>query len=264
MATPEGREGVRATFAELARAVLTHGRPARVRAGLTGFGGDGDQLQRWLGELFGIAPDAITLCNDIEIAYRASFKPGEGYLVYAGTGSIGAFIDTGGEFHRAGGRGVVLDDGGGGFWIAREALRQIWRKEDEQPGSWASSPMAQAVFQHVGGSDWSFSREFIYHRERGEVGKLALAVAASAERDPQAAAILREAGHELARLAMALIRRFGPRPVALAGRAAELHPVIVETMRADLPPHTALSQTGLRAHHAAARLAFDPPRPNQI
>ncbi|WP_020656014.1 N-acetylglucosamine kinase [Massilia niastensis] len=258
MANASGRETVRATFAELAGAVLAHGRPVHVRAGLTGFGGDGELLQRWLGELLGVQPSAVTLCNDIEIAYLASFRPGEGYLVYAGTGSIGAFIDAGNGFHRAGGRGVVLDDGGGGFWIAREALRHIWRNEDEEPGRWQSSPMAHAVFQHVGGSDWADSRQFIYHRERGEVGKLALAVAASAERDPAAAAILREAGHELARLALALIRRFGPRPVALAGRAFELHPVIVETMRADLPPGTALSQTGLRAHHAAARLAAGP------
>jgi N-acetylglucosamine kinase-like BadF-type ATPase len=153
---------------------------------------------------------------------------------------------------------VVLDDGGGGFWIAREALRHIWRLEDEHPGAWESSPMAHAVFQHVGGSDWSFSRQFIYGRERGEVGKLAIAVAATAERDPAAAAILREAGRELARLAQALVNRFGPRPVALAGRAAELHPAIVETMRAALPPDTILSQTGMRAHYAAARLAAGP------
>lgn len=258
MASSEGRGTVRATFAGMAQAVLEHGRPAAVRAGMTGFGGEGEQLARWLAGFLGIESGAVTLCNDIEIAYLASFSPGEGYLVYAGTGSIGAFIDANGELHRAGGRGVVLDDGGGGFWIAREALRHIWRNEDEHPGSWEASPMAQAVFQHIGGSDWSYSRQFIYHSERGEVGKLALAVAASAERDPAAASILREAGKELARLALAMIRRFGPRPVALTGRAAELHPVIVQTMRAALPPDTPLSQTGLRAHHAAARLAAGP------
>ena len=258
MASSEGRGTVRATFAGMAQAVLEHGRPAAVRAGMTGFGGEGEQLARWLAGFLGIESSAVTRCNDIEIAYLASFSPGEGYLVYAGTGSIGAFIDANGELHRAGGRGVVLDDGGGGFWIAREALRHIWRNEDEQPGSWQSSPMAQAAFQHIGGSDWSYSRQFIYHSERGEVGKLALAVAASAERDPAAASILREAGKELARLALAMIRRFGPRPVALTGRAAELHPVIVQTMRAALPPDTPLSQTGLRAHHAAARLAAGP------
>ncbi|MCC2954836.1 ATPase [Massilia sp. IC2-477] len=263
MGSAEGRETVQATFEAITRDVLAHGRPLAVRAGVTGYGGDGGPLQQSLGALLGLAPKAIVLSNDIEIAYLASFRPGEGYLVYSGTGSIGAFIDEHHGFHRAGGRGVVLDDGGGGFWIAREALRHIWRREDEAPGAWESSPMAHAVFQHVGGSDWSFSRQFIYGRERGEVGKLAIAVAATAERDPAAAAILREAGHELARLAQALVSRFGPRPVALAGRAAELHPVIVETMRAALPPDTILSQTGVRAHYAAARLAAaDAQHPN--
>ena len=255
MGTSDGRRAVHATFEELAQQVLAVARPGRVHAGLTGFGGEGEQLQNWLAELLGIASGAIALCNDIEIAYRASFEPGEGYLVYAGTGSIGAFIDANGAFHRAGGRGVVLDDGGGGFWIAREALRHIWRNEDECPGRWESSPMAHAVFDYVGGADWSCSRQFIYGQERGAVGKLALAVAASAGRDPAAAAILHDAGRELARLANALIARFGPRPVALAGRAAELHPAIAAAMRAALPPGTDLTQTTTRAHHAAARLA---------
>jgi glucosamine kinase len=264
MSSPAGRAAVQASFAELARAVLAHARPSRVRAGLTGFGGDGAQLQRWLAEPLALSPSVITLCNDIEIAYLASFAPGEGYLVYAGTGSIGAWIDHDGQFHRAGGRGVMLDDGGGGFWIAREALRHIWRNEDEQPGIWRQSPMAHAVFDHVGGQDWDQSRQFIYAQERGQVGKLALAVAASAADDPVAATILRQAGGELARLATALIRRFGPRPVALAGRAAQLHPMIVEAMRAALPPDTVLTQSAGQAHHAAARLAADPlPRPAQ-
>ncbi|WP_306392418.1 N-acetylglucosamine kinase [Telluria beijingensis] len=256
MATPHGREAVRATFETLAAAVLQHANPVRVQAGLTGFGGDGELLQGWLAALLGVAPSAVVLCNDIEIAYRASFQPGEGYLVYAGTGSIGAFIDEDGVFHRAGGRGVVLDDGGGGFWIAREALRHIWRNEDEQPGRWQASPMAHAVFGHIGGPEWDQSRHFIYQNERGTVGKLALAVAASADSDPAAHAILVDAGRELARLALALIARFGPRPVALTGRAAELHPVIADTMHAALPPGVAFNQTRQLAHHAAARLAL--------
>lgn len=255
MGSAAGRQIVRATFSMLAQAVLKHGRPSRVRAGLTGFGGDGEQLQRWLSELLGLGSRAIALCNDIEIAYLDSFAPGEGYLVYAGTGSIGAWIDEHHVFHRAGGRGVTLDDGGGGFWIAREALRQVWRNEDECPGVWRLSPMACAVFAHIGGDDWSLSRQFIYGQERGEVGKLALAVAATADTDPAAAAILHAAGHELARLAKALTARFGVRPVVLAGRASELHPIIATAMRAALPPATAMTQTVGHAHYAAARIA---------
>ncbi|WP_296942640.1 BadF/BadG/BcrA/BcrD ATPase family protein [uncultured Massilia sp.] len=258
MGSAHGREAVRATFAELAGAVLVHGVPARVEAGLTGFGGDSELLQRWLAELLHVRPDAVRLRSDMEIAYRASFAPGQGYLVYAGTGSIGAFIDAHGTFHRAGGRGVVLDDGGGGFWIAREALRHIWRLEDERPGAWQESPMARAVFDYVGGADWACSRQFIYGQERGAIGKLALAVAAAADQDPAAAVILRAAGAELARLARALLNRFGPRPVAVAGRATQLHPMIVEAMRAALPGVDLSADGAHGAHHAAARMALTP------
>jgi N-acetylglucosamine kinase-like BadF-type ATPase len=258
MGSPHGRETVQATFAELAASVLPHGMPVRVQAGLTGFGGDSELLQRWLAGLLHLEPAAVRFCSDMEIAYRASFAPGEGYLVYAGTGSIGAFIDADGQFHRAGGRGVVLDDGGGGFWIAKEALRHIWRLEDEQPGAWRASPMARAVFEYVGGDDWACSRQFIYGQERGAVGKLALAVAATADQDPAASTILRNAGGELARLAHALVKRFGPRPVAVSGRAAELHPSIVAAMRELLPAGLAFRQTAGGAHYAAARMAADP------
>lgn len=266
MASPAGRERVRATFETLARDVLdaaaAHGRPRRINAGLTGFGGDSAVLTGWLAELLGVAPPDISLCNDIEIAFLDAFEPGAGYLVYAGTGSIAAFIDADGTFHRAGGRGVVLDDGGGGFWIAREAMRRIWRREDEQPGAWRSSPLAQAVFDHVGGSDWAFSRQFIYARERGEIGQLALAVARSADDDAEAREILRQAGAELARLARALVARFGARPVVLSGRAAQLHPLVAQAMRESLPEVAngmlALEQRTVRPHAAAARLAIRP------
>lgn len=258
MAKPAGREQVHATFTQLAKDVLDNGKPRRVCAGLTGFGGDGEVLLDWLSTLLDVGLDAITLCNDIEVAYLDAFEPGEGYLVYAGTGSIAAFIDEHGEFHRAGGRGVTLDDAGGGFWIAREAMRRIWRGEDEQPGAWQDSPMAHAVFDHVGGSDWSFSRAFMYNQERGDIGKLALAVAMSAGADPAARHILLQAGRELARLALALVTRFGERPIVLSGRAADLHPLIFEAMRSDLPPGLNLQKRSANPHHAAARLASLP------
>ncbi len=258
MAKPAGREQVHATFAELAKDVLEAGQPLRICAGLTGFGGDGNVLLGWLSDLLDVRLDAITICNDIEIAYLDAFEPGEGYLVYAGTGSIAAYIDAEGEFHRAGGRGVMLDDAGGGFWIAREAMRRIWRNEDEQPGSWQESPLAHAVFDHVGGSDWAYSRTFMYARERGEIGKLALAVAMSAGADPAARHILLQAGRELARLALALVSRFGQKPIVLAGRAAELHPLIFEAMRAELPPGLELSRRTAHPQYAAARMAARP------
>ncbi len=258
MSNPAGRDAIHAQLAALATAVTAQGRPVRLLAGITGLGSERAQLTAVLAQQLALPMTAITLCNDIELAYHARFAQGEGYLVVAGTGSIAAWIDAEGHFHRAGGRGVILDDGGGGFWIARAALRHIWRGEDESPGRWRQSPMAHAVFAHIGSEDWDASRKFMYTQERGTVGKLALAVAAAADTDPVALAILHEAGQELARLATALIARFGVRPVALSGRAFNLHPAIGASLRAALPGGTVLIAGNEPAHVAAACFAAKP------
>ncbi len=250
-----GRATVETELTRLAAAVLPHGRPDRVRAGFTGCDGDARQLEGALARALGISATVVTVCSDIELAYAASLTPGQGYLVYAGTGSIGAYVDAAGTLHRAGGRGAALDDGGGGYWIAREALREIWRAEDECPGQWRGSAMAHAVFERIGGSDWALSRAFMYGQERGAIGTLALAVAGAADSDPAAADILRAAGSELARLARALSTRHGPRPVVMAGRAAGLHPLISASMRQALPLDTSLVPGSSLAHVAAAQQA---------
>jgi glucosamine kinase len=225
-------------------------------AGVTGF--DSSQLQRLRGvaaAACAVMDGAVQGMNDIELACRAAFAPGGGYVVYAGTGSVAAFVDGDGQLHRAGGRGVVIDDAGGGHWIAREALRHVWRAEDQHPGAWRQSPLAACVFEQVGGSDWQHTRQWVYGASRGELGTLALAVAAAADEDPAALAILQSAGLELARLARVLLQRHGMRPLALGGRVFELHATIESTLRAALPSHPPMQRLTVPAHHAAARLA---------
>jgi glucosamine kinase len=253
--THDGREHIRKALADIANQA---GNIARVCAGVTGLDERDERLCRLIADALGIDATSVSVRSDIDIAYRDLFRPGEGYVVYAGTGSIAAYIDEANQFHRAGGRGVLLDDGGGGFWIAREALRYIWRLEDERPGAWHDSPMAVEMFKHIGGSDWSFSRQFFYGRERGDIGKLAIAVAASANEDVVARNILCAAGGELARLGNAMISRFGVRQIALAGRAALLHSSIEDTMRAALPTTAQLKVRVSEAHLAAARIAAQP------
>jgi glucosamine kinase len=251
--TAEGRAHLRATFDAVAQAA---GPVQAVVGGITGF--DATQLPRLCAiaaAAFNVPPDAVRAVNDVELACRAAFAPGAGYMVYAGTGSVSAFIDAEGLLHRAGGRGVVIDDAGGGHWIARQALQQIWRNEDAEPGAWRRSALAQRVFERLGGSDWMHTRQWAYGASRGELGTLALAVAAAAEDDPAALAILHTAGLELARLALALLQRFGPRPIALGGRVFELHPDIEVTLRGQLPALVPVERSTIPAHHAAARWA---------
>ena len=250
-----GRVAVAAVLAEVAVAT---GPVQAVVAGLTGF--DATQLpllRGLLAKTFGVDAGSVQAMSDIELACHAAFKPGEGYVVVAGTGSIAAFIDSHGALHRAGGRGAVIDDAGGGHWIARQALRHIWRADDEAPGAWQHSALARQLFERLGGSEWQHTRQWVYGADasRGELGTLALAVAAAAAEDPAALAILQAAGTELARLARALLQRHGTRPLALAGRVFDLHPTIRAHLQQALPPGTSIQRLMQAAEVEAARMA---------
>ncbi len=257
LATADGRAAIAGVLAQLAReAAAPLPRGAALLAGVTGL----DEalqpaLQGLLAEAFGADADAVCAVNDVELLCRAAFAPGAGGVLYAGTGSVAAFMDSAGTLHRAGGRGVVIDDAGGGHWIACQALRQVWRAEDAAPGAWQASPLARALFEQIGGSTWPQTRHWVYGASRGELGQLALAVTRAAPHYPAALALLQAAGTELARLALALRQRFGALPLALAGRVFELHPAVEAALRAALPAGQVLHPLTERPHHAAARLA---------
>ncbi len=249
----DGRAQLAATLAGIAAAT---GPVRALVAGITGF--DAAQAPAFAalaGQAFAIAPAAVRAMSDIELICHAAFAPGAGYVVCAGTGSIAAFIDGDGTLQRAGGRGPLIDDGGSAHWIACQALRRIWRAEDEAPGSGQASALGRAVFAHIGGSSWDCTRRWVQTASRGQVGLLARAVAAAADEDAAAMALLQSAGTELARLAQALITRHGPRPLALAGRVFDLHPAVEQALRAALPAGTPAQRLQLAPQQAAARLA---------
>ena len=259
LSSEEGRAALQALFTsvadEISNTIHQYGKIHSIQAGLTGFDGNVFAIKQILTSAFGLPDESVNISNDIEIAFLDVFQPGEGYLVYAGTGSIAAYIDETGHFHRAGGHGYVLDDAGSGYWIARKALKHIWREEDMNPGAWRSSPMAKAVFEQIGGHDWNRSRDFIYQSARGDVGLLAIAVASAANTDSIALNILSAAGSELARLAQAMCVRFGQKPIALSGRVQDLHPIIRLSMEQNLPAGNHLLLCKNVAHHGAARIA---------
>lgn len=251
-------EDGRAAVAAALRAVAAAAGPVQaLAAGMTGLdAAQRPQLVDLASVALGLAPGSVWAMNDIELTCRAAFEPGGGWVVMAGTGSVAGYLDAQGVLHRAGGRGHLVDDAGGGHWIATRALRQVWRAEDAAPGSWPASPLARRVFGHIGGSDWATSRQWVYGAGRGEVGALALAVAAAAsDGDAAALAILHRAGLELARLALALQQRCGARALALAGRVFDLHPAIEAALRQALPPATPVQRLASAPHVAAARLA---------
>jgi glucosamine kinase len=183
----------------------------------------------------------VQTSSDIELAYRAHFQPGEGILVYAGTGSIAFHLRQDGSSERAGGHGYLIDDAGAGFAIGQAALRAVMREFDESKSpprteGAPSSTLARFVFGHANASTWPELSAFVYAAGRsGVAGFAPLVGRAASQGDVSAQAILESAGNELLRLARIMRLRLGELPVALAGGALEISPILVQTVRAEIP-----------------------------
>jgi glucosamine kinase len=132
----------------------------------------------------------------------------------------------------------------------------VWRREDENPGAWRQSALAQALFNYVGGSDWDHSKAFFYGQDRGAIGRLAVVVGQTADQDQDSVFILTRAAEELARLAQVLCTRFGVRDVVVAGRVFELHPMLLTQMQKQIASQTSIVYCQCAAHETAARLAI--------
>jgi glucosamine kinase len=224
--------------------------PDGVVAGITGLTGgspEADTARDILAQALGVS--SVLVEDDLWIGYHAAFAPGAGHVVYAGTGSVGLHIKADGNLVRVGGRGMLIDDGGSAFWIGREGLNTLYRRID---AGQAEGSLGAALYAAIGGTDWNAVRAYVYGGGRNAVGMLAMAVAGAD--DPGAAAILGQAGRELARLGRDLVARIGVLPVVLQGRAASLHPAILTAMR-DAAPGLDITLHQADAALAAAKLA---------
>ena len=259
--TQAERDRVAGIFSRLAGELAGIGKPTAIVAGVTGLGPESAVravFSAILATAFGCPEDRILVVDDMWLGYRARFAPGEGIVVYSGTGSIGYHLAADGEIIRAGGRGVLIDDGGSAAWIAAEALRRLLRREDEAPGSGWESALGHAFAQALGGASWDAVRTHVYGGDRGSLGLLARAVATAGDAgDATAAEIFGQAGVELARLALALRARAGAKPVALCGRAATLSPLIAQRFQRLVAPPVALDEMQVDVPGCAAGLACE-------
>ena len=234
---PAERARLEATLSDIAAQVSASSSSlGAVVAGITGFGSVGEiEVKQTLTQRFGVAADRLTVIDDISLAYASVFEPGEGHLVSAGTGSIGLHVGAEAGYVRVGGRGILVDDGGSGSWIALRALDEIFRGLDRRGDFSEVQALADAVFSLIGGNDWHAVRGFVYGGDRGRIGTLATAVALAAHAgDPLALRILDQAGRELARLAAALVARTEARPTRFTGGVLKLHPVVFAAIAEEL------------------------------
>lgn len=250
-----------------------------IYAGITGLtAGDvaGTAIADRLAAGLEVSAARVAVVDDMTLAYRCAFEPGEGIVVYAGTGSIAVHVTREGTQRRAGGHGYLVDDAGGGFWIGRRALRAVLREADAR-GEPAEGPLADAVYATLGGRDWPSVRARVYGGGRQQLAALVPAVRdAAAAGDTAAEAIIAAAGHELAGLARRLGGRLqgdsapreerssGPAdavptsPIALLGGVAVgLGELLLGAVRAGLPAGSEIRTVERAPVEAAVRLARD-------
>ena len=256
--TASGSEAF-ANLAELAARSMALGTPARVVAGVTGldsFSPEAERVAGFLAQRLGLSGERVSVLGDLVIAYLAAFEPGQGVLIYGGTGSVALYLAPDGTSVRAGGHGYLLDDAGGGYWIGREALRRLLRRADAT-GPAPGGVLARAVFSHLGGDDWPTVRAAVYDGGRASVAALTPLVARAAQRgDRDAEAVLAAAGAELARLVNVVCGRIGQvLPVALAGGVAACGEALLGPLRDALPSGALFSVAPTTPVEAAARLA---------
>lgn len=234
------------------------GAAAAAHFGITGVGfSPHAEVEKEVSGVLGLPRHKFGYSNDMVLAWRAAFRDQSGYLISAGTGSIGISIDPDGQATIVGGRGILVDDGGSGAWIALRALDSLFRIIDDHGSPKGATILADALFASVGGGDRDSMRAYIYGKGRGRIGILAQAVAeAAAKGDPLALSIVEQAGRELTRLARALLRRKGPAPISFIGGVFALHPCIRAEIERELAAET-ISFPKIDAASHAAQIAYE-------
>lgn len=178
--------------------------------------------------------EAVEVRNDMEVAHAALFEPGDGILIYGGTGSVAVSRSKSEELIRAGGYGFIIGDEGGGFWIGREALRHVTELWDlgKDP---KETILGNQILSVASPPDWNGLREYVYKGGRQAVAALAPLVGeATRTGSIEASSILANAGAHLAELTKRLLTRIPTSQFAALGGVFKLHPILLESLTTQL------------------------------
>lgn len=156
-------------------------------------------------ETLGVAN--IELVSDGDIALYGATDGQPGIVIISGTGSVSVGLNRQGKRVSAGGWGPLAGDEGSGSWIARRALQAVAHATDERGPKTSLTNAACEYFQVSAPEDLStaiYAPTVTNDRIAG-FSRLVIAVARSG--DEVALQILNDAGLELGKAAVAVIRK---------------------------------------------------------
>ena len=178
----------------LEQAGLTHDalRESSLFFGIAGGINHGPTLERLLGDRLTAA--ALRVRSDAHILLSGEVPMGDGACIICGTGSV-CFLRRGEEIHRIGGWGYLLDSGGSGYDIGRDALEAALRAFD---GRGEPTRLTDLLATRLGGGVNTRITE-IYREGKPYIAACAPAVFEAARQgDPVAESILRRNARKLA------------------------------------------------------------------
>lgn len=195
----------------------------------------------------------IAVIGDVEVAAAACLAEAPGVAVWSGTGSFAVARAADGWLHRAGGRGLLLDDRGGAAAIVIAAARQAVEAADgiREPLPWSSRLVGE--FGVASAIDLGRAMRGM---SPGDLARRVFVVEEAArEGEPHARAILTEELDALAARAQAAVTRAGLTPtscrVFVGGGVFTHSPVVRELFGA------ALAVRGFAAQLTVAAAAVD-------
>jgi len=177
----------------------------KFRAACLGMSGGPDDKAALLGEL--IDAERVVVTHDAKIAWAGAMEGEPGVVVIAGTGSIAYGENAQGETARAGGWGYIYGDEGGGFDVARQALRATLREHEGWGPRTALTPALMELTGAANAND-ALHRLYTVDWPRARVAEFAMTVdRIASEGDPVAMDILRHAAQQLALLGASVRRQ---------------------------------------------------------
>jgi N-acetylglucosamine kinase-like BadF-type ATPase len=180
----------------------------------------------------------IELMTDGEIALYGATDGAPGIVVISGTGSICVGANRQGKHVFAGGWGPVAGDEGSGSWIARRALQAVAQATDERGPKTALTRAACEYFQVAVPDDLATAVYAPTVTNDRIAGFSKHVIEAARAGDVVARNILADAGRELGKAAVAVIRRLKMEherfQVAFVGGVFAAGEFVIAPLREDL------------------------------
>lgn len=204
----------------------------------------------------------VELVSDGDIALYGATDGRPGIVVISGTGSIAVGINRQGKRAYAGGWGPVAGDEGSGSWIARRALQAVARATDERGPKTSLTKDACEFFQVATPDDLATAIYAPTITNDRIAGFSKLVIQAARAGDEVARDILREAGTELGKAAVTVIRKLKMEQerfqVAFIGGVFAAGELVTEALREQVTRHAKrafIDNPSFSPTIAAARMA---------